>query len=118
MKKEIKVLLVIILIGIVFLLVKYNNNSKVNEIFKKKQECAKYTDLVNKKIIESGRIFTDENYTIDEIFYSPKMNTCLYAYTIHAKRGELYNIYDLFGKYSLTLTNSDDFHARRAEFEK
>lgn len=100
--KENKIAICVILVLVVVLLVVYFNKQSAeitgkNE-FSKKQECSKQYDLANTKIKESGRVFENDTYTLNEIFYSPKMNTCLYAYTIHTTDPKnIYTIDDLFG---------------------
>jgi uncharacterized protein YneF (UPF0154 family) len=68
-------------------------------VFHKKQECSKHYDLVHSKLRDNPRIFEGETYTLNEIFYSPKMDTCLYAYVIphEAPLVTVYNIDDVFG---------------------
>lgn len=44
-----------------------------NEIFKKKQECLKYKDNIEKEIKE-------DLWVLSELFYSPSKNTCVYIY--------------------------------------
>lgn len=88
---------VIVLLFGAFLL--SNINLSRNNTFVKKQECSKYYELANTKIKESGRVFENDTYVLNEIFYSPKMDTCLYAYTINTSTDpkQIYTIDDLFG---------------------
>jgi hypothetical protein len=74
-------------------------NFSQNNTFVKKQECSKYYELANTKIKENGRVFENDTYVLNEIFYSPKMDTCLYAYTINTNTDpkQIYTIDDLFG---------------------
>ncbi len=64
-------------------------------------DCSQYTDLIHRKIKESDRVLKNESYTLNEIFYSPRMNTCLYAFTVHTSQMyggyDFYLIYDFFG---------------------
>jgi hypothetical protein len=68
-------------------------------VFEQKEKCSKYTEQVNEKIKQSGRVFQNDTYTVSEIFYSPSMNSCLYAWIIHTSTEpkEIYSIDDLFG---------------------
>lgn len=103
MKEKSKNIIIGVLIIIILGFGYYNffNKEKVIDkgIFQKKQECAQYNNLVKTKIKESGRVFKKETYTIKEIFYSPKLDTCLYAWVIHSTSGitEIYSIGDVFG---------------------
>jgi hypothetical protein len=94
----ISILIVVAITTASFFILNSRNNSE-KSVFEKKQECAKYTSLANKKISESGRVFEKDSFTLNEIFYSPKMDTCLYAYTIYTTFDprEIYSIDDLFG---------------------
>ncbi len=96
-----KTLIVIVsLIAFAGITFAYVNQEKQKDLaFEKKQECSQYSDLVDQRIKESGRVFENDSFTVQEIFYSPKMNSCLYAYTIYTTLDpkELYSIDDLFG---------------------
>ena len=47
-----------------------------NQLFEKKQECAKYKDEVTKELIHD---YVDPwLLKVNDVFYSPKLNTCLY----------------------------------------
>ncbi len=101
--KENKIASGIILVLVIFLAVVYFDK-KPNEIagkneFQKKQECSQYSSLVETKIKESGRVFEKDTYSVREIFYSPKLNTCLYAWVLHTTFDpkEIYSIDDIFG---------------------
>jgi hypothetical protein len=121
MDKNTKIVLGIILgIGLVFVL-KNNLFHTDTDLFKKKQDCSQYHDLVDKKIQESGRVFKNETYTIDEIFYSPKKDTCLYAFTIHTSAGyasDVYNIYDLFGAGVFGGSIDTDYQIERLKLKR
>ena len=83
-------------------------DNKKDDLFTKKTKCASYTELAHTKIKESGRVFSNDSYTLNEVFYSPKKDTCLYAYTITSPTsGELYSIYDLFGGSILVLSDQN-----------
>ena len=114
-QKEIIIIGVILIAGVFFFLNK--STPKTADTFKKKQECSQSYDLANQKIKDSGRVFPQESYTLNELFYSPKMNTCLYAYTIHTSNGEIYSIYDLFGGDIYGGSIADDFQKQRAELK-
>lgn len=97
----------------------FNLNFSDNDIFLKKQECSKYYDLANTKIKESGRVFQNDTFTLNEVFYSPKLNSCLYAYTIStSSTGEIYSIYDVFGSSIYDGTNATTFHSQREDLKK
>ena len=53
-----------------------------DDIFKKNQECAKYKNEIEKEIKEYNWEDKEMNITktatLDSIFYSPLMNSCLY----------------------------------------
>ena len=126
--KENKIASGIILVLVIVLAVVYFDRQPKeiagkNE-FQKKQECSQQYDLANTKIKESGRVFQNDTYTLNEIFYSPKMNTCLYAYTIHTTTDpkEIYTIDDLFGggvfTGGLSKTAETDFSQKIIELKK
>jgi hypothetical protein len=119
MDKKTKIILVIVLIIGLFYISKNLFSNKEADLFQKKQECSKNYDLVNQKIKDSGRIMSNESYTLNEIFYSPKMNTCLYAYTIHTGGGEeIYSIYDVFGGDIFGGSLSDEFQKERTKLKQ
>lgn len=74
-------------------------------LFEKKQECASYRPAIEKKLLELN--FQNENVVttnhLDEIWFSPSMNTCLYSsnelwqYLKEKKIEYQYNIYDYLG---------------------
>ena len=82
-------------------------NSKISAdaLFEKKQECASYRPAMEKKLAELN--FQNENVVttnhLDEIWFSPSMNTCLYSsnelwqYLKERKIEYQYNIYDYLG---------------------
>lgn len=109
--------IIIVLIFGVYLISNINFSNK--DVFVKKQECVKYYDLANTKIKESGRVFQNDIYTLNEVFYSPKMNTCLYAYTIHGSLvGEIYSIYDVFGASVYDGTDANTFQSQREDLKR
>ncbi|NQV88233.1 MAG: hypothetical protein HQ402_01585 [Parcubacteria group bacterium] len=126
--RENKIASGIILVLVVVLAVVYFNKQSagiaIKSEFQKKQECSQQYDLANTKIKESGRVFQNDTYTLNEIFYSPKMNTCLYAYTIHTTTDpkEIYTIDDLFGGGvfvgGMSKTAEADFSQKIAELKK
>lgn len=101
--KENKIVSGIVLVLIVVLAIVYFNKQSTgiagkNE-FQKKQECSQYSSLVETKIKESGRVFEKDTFSVKEIFYSSKLNTCLYAWVLHTTFDpkEIYSIDDIFG---------------------
>lgn len=120
MEKKTQVLLVaILIIGIFYISQNGNPFQKNTDTFKKKQECGQYSDLANQKIKDSGRVMSGESYTVNEIFYSPSKDSCLYAYTINTGGGgELYSVYDLFGGDVYTGTIAEEFQSQRVELKK
>ena len=99
-----KKIIIIVLLSMVFLTSLYfnfsqNKQGNLTSDFQKKQECTKYGDLVNTKIEESGRVFENDTYSVKGIFYSPQLDTCLYAWVLHTTFDptEIYSIDDIFG---------------------
>jgi len=124
--KENKIVFVIILV-LIFVGIYFNKQSlgiKEKNEFSKKQECSRQYDLINTKIKESGRVFENDTYILNEIFYSPKMNTCLYAYTINTNTDpkKIYTIDDLFGGSvfvgGISKTAEVDFNQKILELKK
>lgn len=88
-----------------------NNTERVTSkvsadaLFEKKQECALYRPVIEKKLAELN--FQNENVVttnrLDEIWFSSSMNTCLYSsnelwqYLKEKKIEYQYNIYDYLG---------------------
>ena len=81
------------------------NSISSDALFDKKQECSSYRPAVEKKLTELN--FQNENVVttnhLDEIWFSPSMNTCLYSsnelwqYLKEKKIEYQYNIYDYLG---------------------
>ena len=93
-------ILTLVLIWLGFSQLKVSDNDvPVKTTFEKNQECSGYSDLVNTKIEESGRVFENDTYTVKGIFYSPQLDTCLYAWVLHttSEPKEIYSIDDIFG---------------------
>lgn len=112
-------LVAIFIVGIFFELYKGNHFNQNSDTFAKKQECTKYADLVNQKIKDSGRVFPGETYVVNEIFYSPTKDSCLYAFTINTKGGEeLYSVYDIFGGDLYTGTIATEFQSERTSLKE
>jgi hypothetical protein len=91
------VIILVVILGIVCFskqLTKTLDNS-----FEKKPECSQYSNLVETKIKESGRVFEKDSFSVKEIFYSPRLDTCLYAWVLHTTFDpkEIYSIDDIFG---------------------
>ncbi len=107
----------IVLVGGYFV---YSHKNSTETTFNQKQECAQYTDLANQKVKDSGRVFEKDSFTVNEIFYSPKKNTCLYAYTIHTTFDpkEIYSIDDLFGGGVFAGSIETDFYNKIAELKE
>ncbi|MEK7149189.1 MAG: hypothetical protein AAB796_02215 [Patescibacteria group bacterium] len=112
--KENKIASGIILVLVIVLVVIYFNKQSTeiagkNE-FQKKQECSQYSSLVETKIKESGRVFEKDIYSVKEIFYSPKLNSCLYAWVLHTTFDpkEIYSIDDVFGGGVFTVGISEN----------
>ena len=122
-KTHLIILLVLALVLVVGFFT-FGHKTSDKTVFEKKQTCSQYGDQVNKKITDSGRVFEKDSYTVNEIFYSPKMDTCLYAYTIHTQGEpkEIYSIDDLFGGsvYTGGLAPDADksFYEKREELKK
>ncbi|OIO76794.1 hypothetical protein AUJ87_02065 [Candidatus Gracilibacteria bacterium CG1_02_38_174] len=74
-----------------------------DDLFKKKQECAKNISQVEKEFSEWKSNYT-EGHKLYELFYSPKLNTCLKAYTLIGgltERVTVYAIDDIFSKENI-----------------
>lgn len=85
-----------------------------DELFEKKQECAKYIPQVEKEFQEWESAYT-EWHKLYELFYSPSLNTCLKAYTLIGwltERVMVYAIDDVFTKdniFQISRWELDDF---------
>lgn len=105
---------VLVIIGVSFYLRSVSNE----KTFNKKQECSQNYELVKTKLKDNPRIFQGETYAINEVFYSPKMNTCLYAYIIKTNILSLYNIDDVFGGNIFAGSVENDFYKKISELKK
>lgn len=52
-----------------------------NDLFEKKQECAKLIPKVEQEFADWKSSYT-EGHKLYELFYSPEKNSCLKAYTL------------------------------------
>lgn len=109
-------------------------NNKKDNLFEKKQECAKYRDEMLKDAIsvneeslaKASMAWHEYNLEIEEIFYSKKYNSCLYQLStyklnwikipdISEKQLLSKSIYDYFSKKEII--NTLDNHSEE-EFDK
>jgi len=82
-----------------------NIESSNDGLFKKKQECASYLSAIEKKLVELDTRSEKGTHSnvLNEIWFSPSMNTCLYSsfgYWETFKDKKIiyeYQIYDYFG---------------------
>jgi|GEM_PF-2480434 len=80
--------------------VNWNNKQAENDLFKKKQECAKYENSVKEKYSN------DETYFFDSIYYSEKYNSCLYRISSKSLKNEPNHlIYDYFSNKEIISKN-------------
>lgn len=109
-----KLLLISILLGSIILTgcsqkneVKNQPTMTANEIFEKKQECAKHKSEIQKEIEEANQLYKKWKYftheeKLSEILYSPKKNSCLYTVDVieeqEWKTCVFFKIYDFFWK--------------------
>lgn len=66
-----------------------------DDLFKKKQECA----TLNKKMLEFAQEFRSDIYEIQEIFYSPKLNSCMFIWD----SGYEYYLFNYFNRENLEI---------------
>ena len=71
-------LLIFILSGCSYKILK-NNEIDSNNVFSKKTECAQLISKLQSSIQEKEDIYTS-GYQIRQVFYSPRLDTCLMAY--------------------------------------
>jgi hypothetical protein len=108
------------------------NNQQVSQAdyFSKKQECQKYRDEVEGKVKAEDNSIPETDTSIfnslDTIFYSPKVNSCLYVHyqATWIKNIPTFDSYDLrdalTGKIissRLLERGSKDYFAKKNEFE-
>jgi hypothetical protein len=55
--------------------------TKEDEIFQKNMKCFSLQETIEKRIQERAKEYADinEEWSLEEIFYSPKLNSCLYV---------------------------------------
>ncbi|MCK5471632.1 hypothetical protein KAI54_00390 [Candidatus Gracilibacteria bacterium] len=58
-----------------------NDENIEDEIFKKNMECLKLRSTIENRINEKEKKYADlnEEWSLENIFYSPKINSCLYV---------------------------------------
>ncbi|MFZ2706551.1 MAG: hypothetical protein WAY88_00260 [Minisyncoccia bacterium] len=116
-KKIITIIVIICAIVLFFIYINKSSRVGINDT-----NCSQYTDLINRKIKESDRVLKNEGYTLNEIFYSPRMNTCLYAFTVHTSQmyggSDLYFIYDFFGGAIFGGGTDTDFQIKRIDLKR
>ena len=114
-------------------LVKKGNETLSQYLFQKKQECASYRNNIEKLLEKEKRMMSVN--TLDEIFYIPSENSCLYSYITYyltadgkdlsSALGKDYVIRDYFTNDIVvkgnSYVNSDIahfFYVRKAELKK
>lgn len=117
MDKNTKIILgIILVIGLFYISKNTNLFEKDTKISENKQGCSQYEDLINKKIQESERVLKNEKYILNEIFYSPQINTCLYAFTVEESDiyggKKSYYIYDFFKEAIFSTRSDTDFQVK------
>ena len=75
---------VLVIVGVVAALFMVRIEQK-EDSFARKQECASYIDAIERKLkeISIGELI----YGLDQVFYSPQRNSCLYSYHNYALGG-------------------------------
>ena len=68
------------------------------QIFQKKKECS----LLSEDMLKYAQEFRSQVYEIDEIFYSPKLNSCLFI--ADAWKEQL--LFDFFGRQNLDICSN------------
>ncbi len=56
------------------------NTISKQDLFKQKQECGSHRDKIE-KLLQKDQEYSLSRKVLDEVFYSPSLNTCLYSYT-------------------------------------
>ena len=87
LKKQNTLLLAIIALTLILIVpvvssgVRSNKKEQAEKFaFEKKKECASYLDEINKKIPKGGKLEgTTIIHELDEVWYSPTLNSCLYS---------------------------------------
>jgi len=73
-----------------------------NQLFEKKQECTNYQDQMKEDLAKRYPAdIIDQNLYVDEIFYSPQKNSCLYHAELVSGDTHLHHIIDFLTKESL-----------------
>lgn len=70
-------------------------NEIKNDIFKKRKECA----VLDKEMLEFAQEFRSTIYEVQEIFYSPKRNSCMFIWDT----GYEYYLFDYFSRENLEI---------------
>lgn len=115
-----RLLLISVLLGSIILAGCSQNWLSQDELFQKKQECAKYINIAEErmKYLES----TNVSINIDDIFYSSQLNTCiLWLKAIYVNLDiyqESYDIYDLLIKKPLeTAITKENYDKKTKELK-
>ena len=105
-----------------------DNNNK--DIFHKKQECQKYKNEIEIQLEDEDLIISKTGVqtfnSLDEIFYSPKLDSCLYVstdtmYLYGVRNSEIPSLSDaLTGETMLTMIRewgADDYYELSEQFK-
>ncbi|MDP3245107.1 MAG: hypothetical protein Q8M83_05645 [bacterium] len=57
-----------------------NTEEQSGDLFTKKKECAGYKDDIMEDILTPNLLYDESDPILEEIFYSPKRNSCLYTF--------------------------------------
>lgn len=96
-----------------------------NELFEKKQECANYENEIEQEITIQNKWLQESFYELDQIFYSPTQNSCLYSYKWISRQNNFTekNILDYFIADYLTkdiifqINNINDYDSKINELK-
>lgn len=108
-----------IIIILLFLISGCGRNTDLDKEFEKKKECAEYREAIQEKLEMDYPNTSTMAFRLEEVFYSPRLNTCLYAYQL-SYPNHIYsqNIIDYFTNETVWLESNDNNSNIQSLFNK
>lgn len=96
-----------------------SRKNSTETIFDQRQACAKYKSAIEKNLEESNS--TNGIFFLDELFFSPKRNSCVYAVsailTPNGKVTSFYQLIDYLSNEKLVVVENEDLSIASQTFE-
>ncbi len=117
---------ILVAITLILILAGCSSNTQNVALFNKKQDCAKYIPQIKEEFKNWKSEFT-ENHQLQEVFYSPKFDTCFKAYTLIGGLTERVTVYaiddilsdkNVWQKSTGEISDLDAFNAKIKELKE